>query len=68
MLIIIKFIEGPVFPSNVNRRCPAIIFAANRTARVPGRMIFLMVSIQTMKGIRIPGVPWGTRCVNMCWV
>lgn len=49
--------EGPVFPSKVSRRCPAIIFAAKRTASVPGRIIFLIVSIKTIKGIRTKGVP-----------
>jgi len=44
------------------------MFAANRTARVPGRIIFLIVSIQTIKGIRIAGVPWGTKWANICWV
>ena len=28
--------ERPVFPNRVNNKCPAIIFAANRTAKVPG--------------------------------
>lgn len=60
-------IEGPVFPRSVINRCPAIIFAANRTAKVPGRIMFLIVSIHTIKGIRIGGVPWGTRWANM-WV
>lgn len=58
----------PVFPNNVNRRCPAIILAVNRTAKVPGRIIFLIVSIQTIKGINTDGVPWGTKWANMCWV
>lgn len=60
-------IEGPVFPRSVINRCPAIIFAANRTAKVPGRIMFLIVSIHTIKGIRIGGVPWGTRWANI-WV
>lgn len=60
--------DGPVFPSSVNNRCPAIMLAANRTASVPGRIIFLIVSIHTIKGINTEGVPWGTRCANMCWV
>jgi hypothetical protein len=29
-------IVGPLFPRSVSKRCPAIIFAVNRTARVPG--------------------------------
>ena len=57
-----------MLPKRVRRRCPAIIFAANRTARVPGRITFLTVSIKTMKGIKGPGVPEGTRWANMCWV
>lgn len=49
--------EGPVFPNKVNNKCPAIIFAASRTARVPGRIILLMVSIHTINGISTAGVP-----------
>lgn len=61
--VIIKIqikVEGrpaPVFPKRVISKCPAIILAVNRTARVPGRIIFLIVSMQTIKGIKIPGVP-----------
>jgi len=54
-----------LFPSKVSRRCPAIIFAVNRTARVPGRIKLLIVSMTTMNGISIVGVPWGTKCSNM---
>jgi hypothetical protein len=57
-----------VFPSKVINKCPAIILAANRTAKVPGRIIFLMVSIKTMKGINTKGVPWGTKWANICIV
>lgn len=60
--------EFPVFPNNVKSKWPAIIFADNRTANVPGRIIFLIVSIITIKGINTAGVPWGTRCANMCLV
>lgn len=67
MLRIIKVSPGPVFPNNVINRWPAIILAANRIAKVPGRMIFLIVSITTIKGIRTGGVPWGTKWANM-WV
>lgn len=66
--IIEDLIEGPVFPNKVRRRWPAIILAANRTAKVPGRIIFLIVSIKTINGIRIEGVPWGTKWANICWV
>lgn len=61
-------IEGPVFPKRVNNRCPAIILAVNRTAKVPGRIIFLIVSIHTINGIKTAGVPWGTKWANICWV
>jgi hypothetical protein len=60
--------EFPVFPKRVNNKCPAIIFAESRTARVPGRMIFLIVSIRTIKGINTGGVPCGTKCANICFV
>ena len=54
------------FPSKVNKRWPAIMFADSRIANVPGRIIFLTVSMHTMNGIRIKGVPWGIKCVNIC--
>ena len=44
------------------------MFAASRTARVPGRIIFLILSINTINGIKTEGVPWGTKCANICWV
>lgn len=44
------------------------MFAASRILRVPGRMIFLIVSISTINGIRAKGVPWGTKWANMCLV
>ena len=53
--------EGPVFPNRVSKRWPAIMFAASRILRVPGRIMFLMVSINTINGIRAKGVPWGTK-------
>lgn len=48
-------------PNNVNKRCPAIIFAARRTDKVIGRMILLTSSIKTIKGINTGGVPEGTK-------
>lgn len=57
--------DGPVFPNNVNNKWPAIMFAASRTANVPGRMTFLIVSINTINDISAGGVPWGTRWVNI---
>lgn len=56
---------GPIFPNNVNNRCPAIIFAVNRIVRVIGRIILLIDSINTINGIKIFGVPCGTKCVNI---
>lgn len=49
--------DDPVFPSRVISRCPAIILAVSRIASVPGRITFLMVSIQTINAINIEGVP-----------
>lgn len=60
--------EFPVLPSKVNKRWPAIILAESRIARVPGRIMFLIVSIKTIKGIRIVGVPCGIKWINMCFV
>jgi hypothetical protein len=58
-------IDGPLFPNRVNNRWPAIMFAVSRTASVPGRIKFLMVSITTINGISMVGVPCGTRCSNI---
>lgn len=67
-LIITSDKDDPVFPNKVRSKCPAIIFAANRMAKVPGRIIFLIVSIHTINGISIGGVPWGTKWANMWMV
>lgn len=48
-------------PSRVRRRWPAIMLAERRTAKVPGRITLLTVSITTMNVIRAEGVPWGTK-------
>jgi len=58
-------IDCPLFPSSVSSKCPAIIFAVKRTASVPGRIRLLIVSIITINGINMVGVPWGTRCSNI---
>ena len=55
----------PLFLINVINKWPAIILADNRTAKVPGRIIFLIDSINTIKGIKILGVPCGTKWVNI---
>lgn len=60
--------ELPVFPNSVNNKWPAIILADNRTANVPGRIILLIVSIKTIKGISTGGVPCGTKWANICFV
>jgi hypothetical protein len=57
-----KFEVDACLPNKVISRCPAIILAANRTAKVPGRIILLIISISTMKGINIIGVLFGTKC------
>jgi hypothetical protein len=44
------------------------MFPVKRTAKVPGRIRFLMVSIMTINGISIVGVPCGTRCSTMWFV
>lgn len=60
---IIRGIRGAVelifSPSNAIRICPAVMLAINRTAKAPGRIILLIVSIKTINGIRIGGVPEG---------
>ncbi len=52
----------PWEPSKVSRRCPATMLAANRIAKVMGRIIDLTVSISTITGINPGGVPCGTKC------
>jgi hypothetical protein len=44
------------------------MLAVSRTARVPGRIMFLIVSMHTINGISTLGVPCGTRCTSMWWV
>ena len=45
-------------------KCPAIIFAAKRIAKVNGRITALMSSIKTITGTKRTGVPRGTRCAK----
>lgn len=47
-------------------RWPASILADKRTDKVIGRMMFLTVSIKTIKFIRALGVPIGVRWIIMC--
>ncbi len=48
-------------PSRDINRCPAIMFAVNRTHKVIGRIKFLTSSIITIKFINAIGVPWGSK-------
>ena len=41
--------------------------AVKRTASVPGRIRLLIVSIITMNGINMVGVPWGTNVRIYGW-
>jgi len=61
----INLLDATWFPRRVIKRCPAIIFAARRIARVTGRIRFLVVSIRTMNGIRAGGVLWGIKCASI---
>lgn len=49
------------FLSKLINRCPATMLADSRTDSVIGRMMFLVISIITMKFIRGEGVPVGRR-------
>lgn len=53
------------FPRRVINKCPATMFAINRTDSVIGRITFLTVSIKTINGMRADGVPEGTKWANM---
>ena len=44
-------------------RCPAKRLADIRTLRVIGRIINLIISIITIKGLNKLGHPWGTKCI-----
>lgn len=65
---IILLISVDLFPNNLINKWPAIILAVNRTANLPGRIILLIVSINTIKGINTLGVPLGTKWVNIILV
>lgn len=54
--------------NNVNNKWPAIIFAVNRIDKVNGRIIFLNNSINTIKNIKIKGVPLGTKWININFI
>ena len=63
--IIIRLDWGVWDLNSVSSKCPATMLAASRTDRVKGRIKFLINSINTMKGIKIKGVPSGTKCANI---
>jgi len=60
--------EAAWFPIRVINKWPATIFAIRRTANVKGRIIFLIDSIRTIKGIRRVGVLRGTRWASICFM
>lgn len=54
--------------NRVNNKWPAIILAVKRIASVHGRIKFLIVSINTINGIRKEGVPWGIIWLNIWFI
>ena len=66
--IIMGALAAVWFPKRVKRRCPAIMLAERRIAKVPGRIIFLTVSISTINDISADGVPCGTRWASIYFV
>jgi len=59
-----KFLQDSCLSRPINK-CPAIMFADSRTDSVIGRMMFLVISIITIKFIRGVGVPVGTMWINV---
>jgi len=57
-------IFNPEDPKRVKSKWPAIIFAVNRIDKVRGRIIKLIDSIITIKGISMNGVPEGVKWIN----
>ena len=57
-------IDWPEDPKRDSNKCPAIILAVRRIAKVNGRIISLIVSIIVINGISTTGVPCGVRWVN----
>lgn len=54
-----------LLPKRVINKWPAIILAVKRTAKEVGRIKFLIDSIKTINGIKIFGVPTGTKWQNI---
>lgn len=57
----VLLISNRAYPRRDISRCPAIMLAVSRTHKVIGRMILLVISINTMKFIKANGVPCGRR-------
>lgn len=57
--------ELALWLNKVNNKWPAIILAVRRIVKVIGRIIFLIVSINTMNGISKMGVPCGIIWENI---
>lgn len=51
-------------PASLNNKWPATMLAINRIAKVMGRIKILIDSINTIKGIKMTGVPLGTKWAN----
>jgi len=60
--IIILFLQRAI------KICPAVIFAASRTERVIGRIIWLTVSIITINWDKARGVLKGTKCLKKWFI
>ena len=58
-------IDGPLFPNKIISKFPAIMFAVRRTAKFPGRIRLLIVSMITINAINIFGVPCRIKCSNI---
>lgn len=54
--------EVKQFATNDKTICPALILAINRTVKVRGRIIILIVSINTKNGASTIGAPAGVKC------
>ena len=63
----IRFTVSIISVNKWINKCPAIIFATNRTERVIGRIKFLTNSIKTKNGAKKKGLPSGTRWAKNLW-
>merc|ERR1719414_2897146 len=62
-MVIIEMIRISIRPLTLSVRLAANIIAG-RTERVSGRIEILIISIITIKGIKMKGVPLGTKCLR----